>query len=166
MFLPNDGYVYQCWVQDQSWSWFVLVLILVLSYVQSLWDFHLLCVVLISAPLVSNPKLTCILIWIIHGLNSKMAKIFVYFSMLLNALWKSYFFPLMVNVCNICVWCYSVPGQVQVDSGIFLWQARSLQDAPGMDGHSPHEHHQWGQQFRPKLRQWPRFACNLIETSY
>ena len=32
----------QCWVQDQSWSrlFLVLVLILVLSYVQSLWDFH------------------------------------------------------------------------------------------------------------------------------
>ena len=32
----------QCWVQDQSRSWhfLVLVLILILRYVQSLWDFH------------------------------------------------------------------------------------------------------------------------------
>ena len=58
MYTPLLCSPFQCLVQDQSGYWLFLVLVLsfVLSYVQSLWV-SFLCLVLISAPLVSNPTL-------------------------------------------------------------------------------------------------------------
>ena len=56
--LARRGRRYQC-CEDQVWSWpfLVLVLIFVLSYVRNLCNFYFLCLVWISASLVSIPTL-------------------------------------------------------------------------------------------------------------